>query len=97
MREINACIVEIRTWMIQNLLKVNEGKTEAIVICSLHLRSKVTISHFEVGNASIVPSDVVRDIGAFIDQSMKMQHYVQHVSSSASFHLQNIGKIHQLL
>lgn len=89
MRRINACVAEIRAWMIQNLLQINDGKTEAIVICSPHLRSKVNISHLEVGAAEIVPSDFVRNIGAFLDQSLNTWASLQDRQLPPSEHCQD--------
>jgi hypothetical protein len=85
-------------WLIRNLLQVNDGNTEAVVVCSPpHMRSKMTISALEVGDSQIVPSAVVRKIGAFIDQSLNMQDHVQQLCRTASLHLKSIDQIRHIL
>ena len=83
--------------MIQNRLQLNDSKTEALLVCAPHMRSKLSVLHLEVGVSRIVPSDVVRNIGAFFDQNLNMQHHVKQLCRKASFQLWNIGRIRHLL
>ena len=36
--KVNKCISDIRTWMIQNKLKINDSKTEFLVLTSSFLK-----------------------------------------------------------
>ena len=56
-----------------------------------------SVLHLEVGVTRIVPSDVVRNTGAFFDQNLNMQHHVKQLCRKASFQLWNIGRIRHLL
>ena len=57
----------------------------------------MTISPLEVGDSQIVPSAVVRNIGAFIDQSLNMQDDVKQLCRTASLHLKSIGQIRHII
>ena len=55
-RKINACVADIRTWMMQNRLQLNDSKTETLLVCVPHMRSKLglaprggRLSHCAVG------------------------------------------------
>ena len=96
-RKINACVAGIRTWMIQNRLQLNDSKIEALLACAPHMCSKLAVLHLEGGVSRTVPLNVVRNIGAFLDQNLNMQHHVKQLCRKASFQLGNIGKIPHLL
>lgn len=46
---IEACISDVRSWMINHHLKLNDGKTEFIIIGSRQQLAKVNIDHINVG------------------------------------------------
>ena len=46
--KVNKCISDIRTWMIQNKLKINDSKTEFLVLTSSFLKQ-----HFNDLNISV--------------------------------------------
>ena len=96
-RKINARVAGIRTWMIQNRLQFNNSKLEALLMCAPHMRSILSVLHLEVSVSRTVPSDVVRNIGAFFDQNLNMQHHFKQLCRKASFQLWNIGRMRHLL
>ena len=61
------------------------------------MRSKLSVLHLEVSVSRIVPSDVVRNIGAFFNQNLNTQHPVKQLCRKASFQLRNIGRMRHLL
>ena len=66
MQRMEACIMEIKLWMANNFLKLNDSKTEFIVFGSSNDIQKVTEWTVSVGNAEVLPSTTVRDIGAML-------------------------------
>ena len=61
--KINACISDIRRWMILNKLKINDAKTEFIVFRSPMLKHDLSDLSVNVGGNVIKPSEKVRDLG----------------------------------
>ncbi len=97
LQRIETCIDEIRQWMSQNFLKLNDDKTEFIIIGSHFQRSKVHIPHIRVGDVNITPGDSVRNLGAMFDSQFSMTDHVTHIAKSARFSLRNIGRIRKHL
>ena len=79
----------------------SSSTTQRRRLCScvplMHMRSKLSVLHLEVGVSRIVPPDVVRNVGAFFDQNLNKQHHVKQLCRKASFQLWNIGRIRHLL
>ncbi len=50
-------------------LKLNDSKTEFIVIGSKQQLEKVSISHIRVGSSNIEPSSEIRNLGVMFDTS----------------------------
>ena len=91
------CIDDIHLWMSNNYLKFNDDKSEFIVIGSKQQRAKVSIPHIRVGDANILPSKGVRNLGVIFDSCMSMDGHVTHIVRSANFSLRNIGLIRKHL
>ncbi len=83
--------------MYNNKLQINDANTEVMQICSVHNQSKFNISHIDVGDSEIQPVSVVRNIGAQLDETLRMRSHVNSLCSRAHFYLRNISKIRHLL
>ena len=95
---IELCIKEIRAWMQENFLKLNDEKTECALFGSYQQLSKVSIPHIKIGDSEIAPVNQVRNLGTIFDSSMSLVPHVSNiVRSSTSFHIRNIGKIRKYL
>ena len=93
---ITKCISDIRSWMIGNKLKINDDKTEFLVITSS--RSKLSEEpQITIGQTNIVPAKSCRSLGVMFDQHMLMDAHISYVCRSTHFHLRNIGAIRDLL
>ena len=91
------CIIQVRLWMAANFLKLNDEKTEFIVIGTPQQLTKVTSSSVKIGDVHVMSSDVVRNIGAQFDKNMKLEQQVNCVCRSAWHHFRNIAKIKKFL
>ena len=91
------CIKEIRLWMSQNFLKLNENKTEFIVFGTTVQLSKLNSSTLAVGDSSVNLSTKVRNLGDIFDNKMKLISHVNTVCQKAHNQLRNIGEIQKYL
>ena len=91
------CISDVRAWMAANFLKLNDDKTELLVLGTPQQLEKVSIESVTVGNCQIEPSPTVRNIGAHFDQHLKMNHQVSLTCKAAWLRLYQIGKIRPYL
>ena len=66
------CIEDIESWMNTNLLKLNDDKTEFIILGTRQQLTKVNEISIKVGNAVVKPVPNVRDLGFFMNCLLKM-------------------------
>jgi hypothetical protein len=90
--QLQSCISEIRQWMSENMLKLNDDKTEIMHFTSKYQKS-VPLQSVSVGTSNIVPSDHAKNIGVTMDCHMTMDKHVSRLCSSASLAIHSIGKI----
>ncbi|XP_067660309.1 uncharacterized protein [Haliotis asinina] len=83
--------------MTTNKLKLNDTKTEALLVGTRQQLSKVEAVILKVADADICPSDVVRNLGVHIDSSLTFNAHVNQVSKVCFFHLRSISNIRQYL
>ena len=62
------CISDIRVWMINNKLKINDSKTEFIIFGSPLLKQNLSDLSVSVGDMQVSSSSKVRDISVVFDQ-----------------------------
>ena len=94
---IQTCIKEIRLWMSQNFLKLNENKTEFNVFGTTVQLSKLKTSTLVVGYSCVNLSSKVRNLCTFFYYKMKLTSHVSTVCQKAHHQLRNIGKIQKYL
>jgi hypothetical protein len=83
--------------MLNNMLQLNDKKTETLLITSRHIRQNVDIKSLHVGEAEIGFSDSARNIGVTFDNILSMEAHVTSVSRSIFVNMRNISKIRNLL
>ena len=91
-KNIESCICEIRRWMKDNFLKLNDNKTEFVLFGSRQQLSKVHVPHITIGDSNISLAASARNLGVIFDSSMSLKNHVSNVVRSASFHIRNIGR-----
>ena len=95
--KLEHCIADIRRWMASNWLKLNDDKTEFIILGTPTNLGKVVTQDIKIGEHRIAKCYSVRNIGAMFDAKMKMEVQVSKVCQIAWFHLYSISKIRKYL
>ena len=83
----------INEWMSQNMLKLNQDKTEVLVIATKANLLKTQVSSLSLGNICLRTKPQVRDLGVVFDSVLSMEQHVASICKSAYMHLYNIGRI----
>ena len=98
-RRIEMCIKEIKAWMVMFMLKLNDDKTELVIIASpfYHQCNQIPLSHVQVGDVGINPSKSARNIGVMFDQQIYMVSQVTRMCQAAWFQLRNIRAVRSSL
>ena len=79
------CITDVRAWMGNNMLMLDDDKTEFLIIGSCQQLEKVNVDSVNVGASVIKSSSSVRNLGAWFDSYMFMDAHVGKVCSKAFF------------
>ena len=97
-QRIEACVSDIRTWMKGNFLKLNDDKTEVLVITTKQGASDPPDITVKVGDQEIPPSDIPpRNLGVTFDSTLSLKTHVANVCKSLNYNIYSIGKIRKYL
>ena len=90
--KLESCISSVRTWMKDNCLKLNDSKTEFLVLNSK--RSKIVdINSVKIGEENVTAVSSAKNIGAIIDRSLTMEEQVNNVCRNCYLGLRQINQI----
>ena len=78
-------------------LKLNNNKTEFLVITSPYNKCWLPDICLRIGEESIRPSTSVRNLGIIFDDVMSMSPQVISLTKNITFHLRNITRIRRFL
>ena len=91
---IEHCSQDIRQWMSQDKLLMNDAKMELLLIGSRQELAKITIiDGTTVQHSVIAPQSPVRNLGVWLDSSLSMGDHMTKTSSAAFYFLYNIRRI----
>ena len=93
---LQLCTSDIKDWMTDNRLKLNDDKTEALLFS--HTNKVVPLPSSVSLNACDIPfSDSVRNLGFIFDSNLSMRQHVSKVCQVAYLELKRISSIRHLL
>jgi hypothetical protein len=95
--QMNQCIQEVRTWMLQHKLKINDAKTELIIIGGPRQLQKVQNFNITVGTSTIHPVDKVRNLGMIFDKHLNMKDHINSVCKKGFYQLYRLKQIRKYL
>ena len=95
---LNSLVYDIKQWMAKKKLKLNEEKTECLIIGTKHDTTKYDdLKEVSINNRGIILSRSVRDLGFVIDSNLTCNEQIQTVIKNANFSLRNIAFIKKYL
>ena len=94
---MEACVNDISTWMNNNILKLNQNKTELIVFSSKFKAKETKDMCINVGNSRVHAVDSVRNLGIILDKNLDMKKQINAISKSCFYQIRNIGQIRQYI
>ena len=90
-------IKDIRNWLIEGRLLLNDDKTEFLVIGTRYQLNKLNPSVLYVGDHTIDNSVNVRNLGTMFDNSISMDTHINQVCKTAFYRIHNIRRISKYL
>ena len=98
---IQNCISDIKSWMTCNKLKLNDDKTEVMLLKSDRTKSNNLNDTFPnsmlIGTTNIPFSSQAKNLGYTISSNLSVENHVSNVCKIAYLQLRRIGSIRHLL
>jgi len=93
---VELCVKVIGDWMLCNRLKLNQDKTELLVVGSRY-RTRPPLNHIQIGDDVISPCEHARNLGVGIDHYFDFSEQVYMTCKMAFFRFCGIAKIRRYL
>ena len=75
--------------MNSNFLKLNNDKTDVILIGSRRQHALFEVKHITLNVHDLSLSESIRDLGVILDNTWNMNDHITSVCKSANYHLRN--------
>ncbi len=85
---LEACINDVKTWMLENKLKLNDEKTE-ILLCNPK-KYDVDVNSLNIGCDSIQFSSSVKNLGVYFDSDLSMNAHIMSLSKAVYFEIKRL-------
>ena len=96
--QIEAFVADIRIWMSDNFVRLNDDKTELMIITTREELRKISDISIKVGDQSISPSDdPPRNLGEIFDFTCCLDTHIAKLCRSINFDIHSVGKIRKYL
>ena len=95
--DVSKCTEKVMNWMTRQFMKVNPDKTEIVLFHPKSLQNEVIIGGTFIGEECIRFSKVVKNVGVYLDNNLKMDKHVNNTVSHCYSLLKNIGRIRNIL
>ena len=90
-------ILDVRAWMREDMLWLNDEKTEFRLVGSRQQPTKVSIDSIKVGEADLARVYSARNLGALFDSYLDMSTHIPKTCGSAFYYLYNIPYFRKFL
>ena len=96
--QVEACIKDIKTWMTNNLSKLNDDKTDLIIVTTSETTSHQEDIVINIGDSPIAPSmEPPRNLGVLFNSTCCLSDHVNKICKNINYQLYSIGKIRKYL
>ena len=95
---MQSCISDVKAWATENMLKLNDNKTELMLVISKatkHLHNLPT--SITIGNAQIPFKQSVKNLGFTLDCHLTMNAHVSNIAQTCYFELRRLTSICRFL
>jgi hypothetical protein len=97
LQKVEACVIDVRSWLANIQLCLNHTKTEVIVLGSRQLLKRCNSQYATICDHRVQLSSVVRDLGFFVDATLLFDSHISRITSAAFSHLHIIGRLRHVL
>ena len=95
--QLESCLAEVRAWMLKNMLKINDEKTEFILFINPQQARFVTEVSITLGGAAIKAIKTVRNLGVMMNTHLDASDQVSAIVRSCNYHLCRIAQVRRYI
>ena len=95
--DMETCLNSLSTWLYQNKLKLNESKTEVLIIGKRPHLAKMTYNTINIGNEVITAKPCAKNLGIHIDEELTMCQQIISVVRTCNYQLRILWSIRRFL
>ena len=77
------CIAEVKAWMKVNKLKLNDEKTEVILLGNNNITKYVPAPSLHINDVSLEAPDKVKNLGVTIDKNLSLSFFISYLCKNS--------------
>ena len=97
MDELEKCATDLKIWMNENRLKMNNNKAKFIIFGSKPQLDKCKTKTLNVNDTEIEHADKIKYLGVLLDQKLNLKQHITSKYQTAMLNIQQIKNIRHLL
>ena len=98
LHSMQSCISDVKAWATANMLKLNDNKTELMLVSSKRTKHLDDLhTSITIGNAQIPFKQSVKNLGLTLDCHLTMNAYVSNIARTCYFELHRLASIRRFL
>ena len=82
--------------MVINKFKLNQDKTEVVLISSRY-RPRPPLDSLQIGNMTVAPSSSAHNLGVIFDKCSNFEDHIKSICKSCHYHIRNSTKIRKYI
>ena len=95
--DLEKCIANVKKWMDEKWLKMNDDKTEYIIFSSNKMSKKIPTQSISINGTNINKREGIQYLGAWLDEHLTLREHIKRKCRIAMVNLQHIHPIRQYL
>ena len=88
---VEQCISDVKDWMEINKLKLNDDKTEVILLNPK--KYKLDVSHISIGQEDVNFTNAAKNLGFYIDEDLSMDCHITNLSRAIYLEIRRLQQI----
>ena len=98
LHSIQSCISDVKAWATANMLKLNDNKTELMLVTSKRTKHlHILPTSITIGNAQIPFKKYVKNLGFTLDCHLTMNAHVSNIARTCYFEQRSLASIRRFL
>jgi len=95
-RAVEDCTRDVKNWMVDNRLKLNEDKTEVVLFNPKKI-DDIDVTTLKIGNDTVKIAKTAKNLGIFFDDCLDMNHHINVLCKGLFLELRRLGQLSKFL